>query len=248
MKPLANTYRFFVPPEVVQDDTIRINDAALARQLSRVLRLQNGDRVLLLDGVGTVCTVVLTTLARDQVIGQVVERSAAGGEALYNLTLYPALLRAERFEWLLQKGVELGVQAFVPVACARSLSADRADERKLARWRRIMQEAAEQACRGRLPDLHPPQTFAQACTAAAHADLALLLWEGTAPALREIIQDRPTPPVSIAVVSGPEGGITPDEWEQATAHGLLPVSLGPRILRAETAPLAAAAAFVYLYE
>jgi 16S rRNA (uracil1498-N3)-methyltransferase len=253
---IANTYRFFVPPEAVQGDSILLDDAGLAHQLVKVLRLRLGDRALFLDGQGYAYTVVLTELGRTRVSAQVEARAEASGESLLHVTLYVALLRAERFEFVLQKGTELGVSAFVPVEFARSLPADRADERKLARWRRIICEAAEQSCRGRLPLLELPISFDTACIQATNADLALLLWEGEAAPLRTILrQDLATQPrlgrnnpQTIALLSGPEGGITTDELTTAAEHGMILVSLGPRILRAETAPLAAAVALFYELE
>jgi 16S rRNA (uracil1498-N3)-methyltransferase len=239
---LPNTRRFFVPPAALAGDELRLADKALAHQLARVLRLGPGDRVLLLDGLGMACEVELTHLGRDELAGRVLRRELAGGESAVELAVYLALMRPERFEWALQKCVELGVRRLVPVQFARSLPADRADGRKQERWRRIVREAAEQACRGLLPSLGEPIPFALACAEAATAERALLLWEGEAPHLREAL--RP-PPATIAMLSGPEGGITTDELSAARAHGILPVSLGPRILRAETAPMAAAASIMF---
>lgn len=241
---MKNTYRFFVAPDSFSGDCVRVADAELARQLARVLRLGAGDRVLLLDGLGLAYEVELSELDRDSVLGRVVASEAAAEPALA-LTLYVALLRPERFEWVLQKGTELGVRRFVPVQFARSLPADRADGKKAERWRRIIREAAEQSCRGRLPELEAPQSFAAACAAASAADLALLLWEGQASPLRDLLRRAGDPPASVAVISGPEGGIAAQELTAAEERGIIPASLGPRIVRAETAPIAAAAAICY---
>ncbi len=241
---MKNTYRFFVHPESFSGDTVSVADADLARQLARVLRLGPGDHVLLLDGLGDACEVELAELGRDLVAGRVLRRERAAEPAL-DLTLYIALLRPERFEWALQKGTELGVRRFVPVQFARSLPADRADGCKAERWRRIIREAAEQSCRGRLPTLGEPVGFAAAVQAAASADLSLILWEGQAPPLRELLR-RPGPrPASVAILSGPEGGIAEHELTDAAGRGMMPASLGSQILRAETAPIAAAAALSY---
>jgi 16S rRNA (uracil1498-N3)-methyltransferase len=161
------------------------------------------------------------------------------------------IIRPERFEWMLQKGTELGASGFVPVQMSRSTAAEQATGRKLERWQKIIREAAEQSCRGKLPTLAAPLPFAQACEQAAASDLALLLWEGApgeepARSLRAVLRaPRPAPPATIAVLSGPEGGISPEELTSASGHGIIPVSLGPRILRAETAPVAAATAIFY---
>lgn len=250
---IPNTHRFFVPPEVISGDAVQIDDAALAHQLAAVLRLRAGERVLLLDGTGAECVVALHEVGRKRVTGSVEERRAGAGEAGARVTLYVALLRGERFEWVLQKGTELGAAAFVPVAFSRSLPADRADARKLERWRRIVREAAEQSCRAVLPALGAPVPFAAACERAAGDGPALLLYEGAAPPLRDALaqdeQSRTAPVIArssaLAIISGPEGGVAPDELAVAARAGVMPVSLGPRILRAETAPVAALAATLF---
>jgi 16S rRNA (uracil1498-N3)-methyltransferase len=251
---LPNTRRFFVPPAALQADEIRLVDQGLAHQLARVLRLGPGDRLLLLDGAGLACTVELTALGRDTVLGRVLRREPAGGEPPVVASVYLALMRPERFEWAVQKCVELGARRIVPVQFARSLPADRADERKLERWRRIAREAAEQACRGILPELAEPIGFAAACEQAAQAELALILWEQQAPPLRAALRgdgaarEAPARPATVALLSGPVGGITVEELTTARERGIMPVSLGPRILRAETAPIAALAALMYELE
>jgi 16S rRNA (uracil1498-N3)-methyltransferase len=222
-------------------------DRDLARQLSRVLRLRRGDRILLLDGQGQAAEVELLAIDREQVVGRVLARYAAGGEPGFHITAYVGLMRPERFEWALQKGTEVGISTFVPLECEHSLAAERADARKLERWRRIIREAAEQACRGRLPALQPPLDFAAACRDVS-ADLALLLWEGSAPPLRSVLQQQPAAPARVTVLSGPEGGLSETELTQAREHGIIPVSLGPRILRAETAPVVVAAILTYEIE
>ncbi len=253
LPPIANTYRFFVSPDVVQGSTVCITESDLVHQMGRVLRLRAGDRVLLLDGTGLAYVVCLTTVERGRVCGDVVEHSPATGEPSLALTLYVPLLRGERFEWVLQKGTELGVTAFVPVVMQHSLDARQSGGQKHTRWQRIIREAAEQSGRGQVPTLAESLSFDAACAAAAQAPLALVLWGGSAeppntPLLRTVLREcvaSDSPPASLALLSGPEGGIAPEELTRARSHGMIPVSLGPRILRAETAPIAAAAAIFY---
>lgn len=247
MSDLANTYRFFVAPTMLQGEMVHIADRELAHQLGRVLRLRPDDRILLLDGQGEACEVRLTAIEREAFAGHIERRFTAGGEPPLRITLYLALLRGERFEWALQKGAELGVARFVPVHCARSLPNERTDERRLTRWRRIVREAAEQSCRGLLPEVTPPQAFSAAC-AESVGEQALLLWEGEAPPLGSYLRSLGATPGAVAFYSGPEGGFTEDELTCARQRGIIPVSLGPRILRAETAPLAAVAALCYEFE
>jgi 16S rRNA (uracil1498-N3)-methyltransferase len=287
----SNTYRFFVDPAAFQGDRVQLSDPELARQLGGVLRLGAGDRVTLLDGAGWLYVVVLEQVDRRGAIVGAVERRepATGAEPRVHLTLYLPLIRPERFEWALQKGVELGVAAFVPTLCAHSRAEGEPAARKLNRWRTIVREAAEQSRRGILPRLDAPMPFADACARAA-GTRAFLLWEGQGaeglrPAQRALLigddrrpttddrrptnDDRRTTNDERAaadaresaastsgarwsvvggrwsILSGPEGGLAEDERRAAAAHGIMSVSLGPRTLRAETAPIVAATAILY---
>jgi 16S rRNA (uracil1498-N3)-methyltransferase len=239
----SNTYRFFVPPESLRGDDVQIDDADLARQLGAVLRLGPGDQVVLLDGLGLLATVELLAITRHGVRGAVVAREHAGNEPRLSVTLYVGLMRAERFEWVLQKGTELGAAAFVPVQCARSAADGQAGASKQARWARIVREAAEQSRRGRLPQIHAPLAWGDACASAAGP--ALMLWEGAGAAPIRAALRRHAGATQIALISGPEGGITDDERAAAERCGVAPVTLGPRTLRAETAPIVAATAALY---
>lgn len=268
----SNTYRFFVNPGAIQGDRAQITDPELAHQIAGVLRLSPGDRVVLLDGAGGAYVVALEHVERRGPVSGVVERVEPPGanEPRAQITLYLPLIRPERFEWALQKGVELGVAAFVPTLCEHSLSDSGPAEKKLERWRTIVREAAEQSRRTRLPPIEPPVFFAGAC-ARATGTHALLLWEGQgAEALRAALRrqtrdQRPTTrgqdeqedarsgasaPSSLAprpwsILSGPEGGLSERERRTAADHGIIEVSLGPRTMRAETAPIVAAAAILY---
>lgn len=267
---ISNTYRFFVPPATLAAAQATLTDADLVHQISRVLRLHVGDQLLLLDGQGHAAVATLTQISRTAVQVQLAERGAAGGEAVTKIALYVGLMRAERFEWLLQKGTEIGVTTFVPVIWQRTQASEQTGTRKQERWQRIIREAAEQACRGVLPTLHAPQPIAQVYATLPPNVPTLLLWERpqtaapsaptTAPAtptpsLRSTLRQLAAPaapatlaPRRIAVLSGSEGGITPEELTAGLRRGIIPVSLGTRILRAETAPLIAAAAILYEWE
>ena len=248
----SNTYRFFVDGAAIRGDEVLIENGELAHQLSAVLRLDAGDQIVLLDNAGWQYTVVLNALTRGQIAGTVERKEVAAGEPSTKITLYVALMRPEKFEWVLQKGTELGVSAFVPLLSERSLIADASElsERKTERWAKIIREAAEQSRRGRLPYLAPAISFDHACEQAAQAGIALLLWEGEGvQPLRQVLnqarQSNTASAGSIAFLSGPEGGFADSELESARSYGIIPVTLGPRTLRAETAPLVAAAAIMY---
>ncbi len=181
-------------------------------------------------------------------------RRLAGGEPRTKISLYQGVLRSRRFELVLQKCTELGVVEFVPTIADRCVVSDLdAVDKKRRRWEWIIQEAAEQCRRGRKPSLRPALLFPRACEEAMHSGgLSIILWEGEdevglGALLREVPRDpeETWPPFSINLFVGPEGGFTTDEITIAQRYGLAPVSLGARILRSETAGIAATAAVLY---
>jgi 16S rRNA (uracil1498-N3)-methyltransferase len=225
---------------------LRVNSAVdltpLAHQLHKVLRLQPGEIVILLDNQGSEYAVSLTAVQARYAAGAVLTQSVNQAEPSTHLTLYQCSLKADKFEWVLQKGTELGVSCFVPVISERSIVRPAAALlKKYERWRTILREAAEQCGRGHIPTLFDPVDWLAALRHTA--GLRLLPWEAeqlTAPhlysaAMQQRLQHTPT----VALLIGPEGGIATAEAAQAQAAGWQPVSLGPRILRAETAALAA---------
>jgi 16S rRNA (uracil1498-N3)-methyltransferase len=253
-------HRFFIPPTWIQENTVTLS-GAVVHQLRDVLRLRAGDRIVVLDDSGWEYTVQLTAIEHERASGRLELKVLSRGEPRPKLTLYQSMLKGQNFEWVLQKGTELGIVEFVPMVSDRCVvaSLDDVSKSKIERWQRIITEAAEQSRRGRLPRLHPPLLFPQACERARHADLALLPWEEESQrSLRSMLVDSENltarmrgktitlrKPFSIHLFIGPEGGFTSREVDQARRYGLTPISLGPRILRAETAGLVAAAIILY---
>jgi 16S rRNA (uracil1498-N3)-methyltransferase len=166
-----------------------------------------------------------------------------------HITLYQAVLKGERFAWALQKGTEVGVSAFVPLITERSIIADlHVVDAKVERWQRIIQEAAEQCGRGKVPELRHGQMLRQALkTPAWPGALRLIPWEGEhAVALSQVLREcNLNEGARIELFVGPEGGFSDAEIAWARSHHVRPISLGPRILRAETAGLAAAIGILY---
>ena len=238
----AVTHRFFIPPESITPPTV-VLPGDVARQLKTVLRMQPGDSIVVLDNSGREWQVRLTEVGKTAVRGEIVGQAQAQGEPALHLTLYQGTLKAQKFEWVLQKGVELGVSSFVPLICQRSVVRDSAAlAKKGERWQRIIREAAEQVGRGLLPRLEPAMPFEQAMRHAYAAPLRLMLWEEAAgPSLKAAL----TGARRIALFVGPEGGFAAAEAATAQQVGFQVVKLGPRILRAETAGLAATAAIMY---
>jgi 16S rRNA (uracil1498-N3)-methyltransferase len=213
--------------------------ASHSHQIAKVLRLRPGECVLVLDNVGWLYEVTLVDVAGDAVRGTVRTRHLAPGEPRTKLTLYPALLKADRLEFAFQKCTEIGVSAFVPVLSDRCDVGAMTSTDKQRRWERIIAEAAEQSERGRMPQLFPVVLFPQACEQVR--GLSLIACErGERRNLRDEITGRlgggsGQRLFAVNLFVGPEGGFSGEEIACATGYGIIPIGLGPRILRAETA-------------
>ncbi len=222
----------------------------IAHQLRSVLRLRPGMQITLLDGQNHAFLTEITQLDQTKAMGQILTQETLTTEPSVHLTLYQCSLKADKFEWVLQKGTELGVARFVPVVSERSVVRPIAAlHKKRARWANIVREAAEQCGRGVLPEITEPLKYSQALDHAyAHAaDLSLLSWEeantkeretGLGARLQQEI-DNGRSPQKISILIGPEGGFSAQEIDRARESGWQIVSLGGRILRAETASVAA---------
>jgi 16S rRNA (uracil1498-N3)-methyltransferase len=237
------TRRFYVEPPALAGDRIDL-PSALAHRLSRVLRLHPGDEVALFDGTGDEARVRLEEVTDRRVVALIEERYDAPREPNTRVRLYQSITKGERFEWLLEKGTEIGVSSFVPLVAARAVVKTAGEGNRMDRWRRIVVEAAEQCGRGAVPAVDVPQPFAQALASAA--GLLIVPYESagnTAPNIRAAIDADVDALFALGEVSlfiGPEGGYEDTEIEQATAAGAKIVSLGDRVLRSETAGLVAA--------
>lgn len=248
-------HHFFVDPDALQHGQVHFG-VAQAHQIARVLRMQPGDHVVVLDDSGWKYEVELLAADPGRTVGRVKSRTLAQTEARTKVTLHQALLKANKFELILQKCTELGVAAIVPTISERCVVGNIGELRagKLDRWNRIVVEAAEQSRRGKLPVLQPVTMFPHACENAR--GLSIVAWEGEHErGLREVLlealgsrTDARTEgrrPFSVNVFVGPEGGFTAGEIEMARSYGIIPVTLGRRVLRAETAALAVVTMLLY---
>lgn len=230
---IPNTFRFFVAAaHIAQGHT---TDADLVHQWVRVLRVRVGQELLLIDSDRQLAhRVVLTAVGKQRVDWQVRAVDPVLGEATLQVTLAVGVMRAERFEWLLQKATELGVVQIIPLATERSRSDGDVGRQKFERWGRILREAAEQSGRAVVPRLCDPLTLLALC-AQSHAAPLFFLHEGagTVPWRRCL----PLAHAAVTLVSGPDGGFSETECATMQACGWQGVGLGHRILRAETAPL-----------
>ncbi|NLD71571.1 MAG: 16S rRNA (uracil(1498)-N(3))-methyltransferase [Chloroflexi bacterium] len=245
-------HRFFVPPEWLAGRNVgdEVHLAGpVARQLARVLRARPGEHIALLDDTGWAVEAVLQALAPGAATARIVSRTIPPTEPRLELTLYQALPKHRKFDWILQKGTELGVSTFVPLITRHSdvRRGERSPDHKVERWQRILGEAAEQSGRTRRPRVLGVQAFEEACEAPPEGVLALMPYEGEQEqSLAAVLQRHAAaPPRGVRLYIGPEGGYDPQEVAWARDRGVERVSLGPRILRAETAALAAVAIVLY---
>jgi len=246
-------HRFFVTPELLKNagptSTILLPEK-LAHQVRDVLHLAIGEQLILLDNSGDefVCTVAGS--GRMGVEVEMRERKPGKTEPSIRIILCQALLKSARFEWVLEKGTELGVAVFVPTLCRRSLPGLKdAGPVKIQRWQHIVREAAEQCDRSRLPELSPIRPLMHALNDIPPQALALMAWEEEqSRSLRDVLRSASsggTKPTTVVLFIGPEGGLTAEEVLLAQQGGVQVVTLGARILRAETAAITAVANILY---
>jgi 16S rRNA (uracil1498-N3)-methyltransferase len=232
-------------------DQVRDNIAELrgadAHHVARVLRAERGQKYEISDGE-RLYLAEITEVDPDRVVFQTFERVDAPPVGL-GLTLAAALIKFDRFEWLIEKATELGAAAIAPVIATRSeRGLAEASVKRADRWRRVSRESSQQARRVRPPEIRASQPLA--AWLAEPFDHRYLLDEQ--PGALPLIAALPPPSErsaanSVALLSGPEGGWTTAERDSAVAAGWTPVSLGPLILRAETAALAAAALLMHAW-
>lgn len=228
-------HRFAVGPGQIRGERATLKGNA-ARQIARVLRLRPGEEVLLFDEEGTEHTARLLRVDASRVEAAIERVARPHRESPLRLTLAPALLRAPRMDLLVQKATELGVAAIAPLLLERCVATGPG---RPVRWRAIAREAAEQSGRTRLPAVEAPVPLPTFLAALGPEVVRLALWEGgegVSFRTLDVAALRARPGV-LAV--GPEGGLTPREVGTLRASGFTLLTLGPRILRAETAPLAA---------
>ncbi len=206
---------------------------------------------MVLDNSGWQYQVEIVSGDAASISGRIIGKSLVTTEPRMKITLYQGLVRSHKLELVLQKCTELGVVAFVPTICERSIigNISEASGTKIERWQRIIVEAAEQCGRGKLPALRPATLFQQACEEVR--GISLLAWEEEdALSLRAflrgaLMEGSGSRPFSVNIFVGPEGGFTPMEVQRARAYNIVPVGLGPRTLRAETAAITVSAVTLY---
>lgn len=242
---MVEFHRFFVPKEILEHgDALEVTGDTL-HHIQQVLRLREKTQVLLLDGTGECCLVRLERMQRKSALAKVVRRWKAK-ETAFPILVIQALPKGDKFDFVLQKGTELGVTAFQPVFSDHTIpkSQPQRNAQRGQRWERIVREAARQSRRYVLPEVRPMQDIGHAITNVTPS-LKLVLSENANQPLTHSLPVHP--PASAALLIGPEGGLSEFEIDLAKSAGFHPVHLGPRIMRTETVGLAVASILQYHY-
>lgn len=243
-------YRFFVSEENLQGDTIWI-DGDDVNHIRHVLRMNLGERVMVSCGKGVDYECEITGFEQARVLLAIRKGTPAVTELPVEITLFQALPKKDKMELVIQKAVELGASHIVPVKTRRCVVKldDKKEEKKLARWRTIAEAAAKQSGRGLIPQVHSVQSWEEALITAERLDMAVIPYElcedmaSSVEIMRKAAGQR-----SLGIFIGPEGGFERGEVDAAIRKGAVPISLGRRILRTETAGLAVLSILMFLIE
>lgn len=245
--------RFFVSPDRIMVDgeqrwaSIEGDDA---HHIQRVLRMRPGDKIDVADGQGIEYSGELVQVEPSEVRVRLGDPRPASGEPSIRITLFQGLPKSDRMDWVAQKAAEIGIVEVVPVPMDRSVISLKGAKAaaRVERWQRIARSAAQQAARGRVPticDMTPLDKALQSWRQGAPEGLLLVPWEEEqARSLKSVLRAAPEP-VEIGIVIGPEGGLTEGEIQLVRRHGGEVCTLGPRILRTETAGLVVAGLILY---
>ena len=238
--------KFFVSKERILGNLIRLDERNSAH--IKVLRLKNGEAITVSDGEGYDYGCEYRGMEGDTAIAEILNKSPCASEPDVFVYLYAAMPKGEKAELILQKAVELGAGEVCFFLSSRCISRPdgAAVKKRMERLQRISEEAAMQSGRGRVPRVSYLPAFSAMTQQASAQELGLFLWEEAREhSLRGILRTWPQKPETVALITGPEGGFSREEAEQAEKRGLIPVTLGKRILRCETAPLCALSAVMY---
>ena len=236
------TPRFYESQPLAADTPITLGESS-TQHISRALRMHAGEQVILFNGDGHEYLATLTNVAKRSVEAEIVSASQPARTSPLEIHIGQSLSRGERMDYAIQKATELGMAGMTPLfseRCEVKLNAERQEKRQ-RHWQQIAVSACEQSLRCDVPEIMTPQTLSD-WISTVNADLKLVLHHHT----EQPLGDLPKPD-SVALLIGPEGGLTDDEIDQARNQGFMPVAFGPRVFRTETAPVAAQAILQYLW-
>ncbi|MBN1006670.1 16S rRNA (uracil(1498)-N(3))-methyltransferase [Amphritea pacifica] len=234
--------RFYEPQPITEDSEINLSDSVV-QHVSRALRMRPGDPLILFNGDGLEYSAELTEVAKRNASARITGTTQPARISPLSVTIGQAVSRGERMDYAVQKATELGMNQMVPLfteRCEVRLNSERQDKRR-QHWQQVAISACEQSLRCDLPEIDEPQSLSDWLDR-VDADLKLVLHHHTEQPLEDF--DKPK---SVALLIGPEGGLSETEVELALSKGFKPVAFGPRVFRTETAPVAALSVLQYLW-
>ncbi len=229
--------RFYLPNPEIEDGRLRITGPEV-RHIRRVLRLKEGDELILFDGQEKEYRGIIIDQGTRSVYLRIEEILSIQKESPLEITLAQSLLKGEKMDYLIQKATELGVKKIIPFFSSRSIPLLDKSKRlnRHHRWQKIAIEASKQCGRAKIPEIIPSLDFSEMLQSASPQSLRLILWEKEKRRLKNFLKELRMLK-EIFFVVGPEGGFSEEEIENSKKGGFIPISLGERILRAETASL-----------
>ncbi len=240
---LSQMSKFFIDDSNIQESKIRIVGEDVSH-IKRVLRSNVGDSLILCDGKSTDYNCIIEKIDTDVIEAKILNSYNSESEPVIDVTLFQGIPKSDKMDLIIQKSVELGVKSIVPVITERTvvkIENQKDADKKVTRWQKIAYEAAKQSNRGTVPKIEQPISFKEALEVMKDFQLKIIPYEKEERiSLKSIINDNIIDITSnninkISVIIGPEGGFTEEEIDAATANGVFRVTLGPRILRTETA-------------
>lgn len=236
--------KFFIDKSQITEKTAVVIGSDVSH-IARVLRMGEGDNLLLCDGEGFDYEVRILSVSKDEILTEILSSYPCKNEPMTEVTLYQGIPKQGKMEWIIEKCTEMGVSTIVPVQMTRSvvkLTTEQA-EKKIERWQKTAREAAKQCGRGKIPKVTMPITIKELVQADLPEFLLFPYEEERTSSVREALSQKTAGTAGIFI--GPEGGFDPDEAALLQKMGAHTVSLGPRILRTETAGLATLTMLLY---
>lgn len=229
--------RYFIKSNQMNKNMITILGDDV-HHIKRVMRFREGTQIICVDGKGHDYLVEIIKMTGEAVYCKILKIVPSEGEAKLQISLAQALPKGDKWEWILQKGTELGVTQFYPFTSERTVVKVHSEKvkKKLLRWQRIVKEAAEQAQRGKIPEVHPPIKWDSLLSIIKQQEHVWIAYEKGGQSIRSCLERRGDK-CKVLLIIGPEGGFSPFEIDEAVKAGAVPITLGPRILRTETASL-----------
>lgn len=240
--------RFFLDREMILSDKPTLTGPDV-KHIRTVLRLKPGEEIFLFDGKGSEYRARITASTPKTIILSVLERFPSISESPVEITIGQGLLKAKKMDRIVRQVTELGIYALIPLLAKRSVPRPRPERwaEKEQRWETIAQESLKQCGRSQMPCLEPPTSFKELVAVSRTHDLKIIFHEGNPGEESNLYLNDPRDVRSVLALIGPEGGFTPNEVQMALEGGFVCVSLGPRILKADTAVVAVCAVLQYAF-